>query len=385
MPWQKRSPMDLRRQFIRDYLTDAFTMTELCATYQISRKTGYKMLGRFDAAGWPGLADRSRRPVTAACRVPPAIIEALCAARRQKPAWGARKLRRWLRNRQPRIAWPSRGTIHAVLIGAGLVRRARARVASVPRGPNRLRVATAANAVWTVDFKGDFRLGNGRHCYPLTLRDAASRYTLRCQALSQPDLTATRRQIERAFAEFGLPECIRSDNGQPFAGLGLGHLSQLNVSWLRLGIAVEQIVPGRPDQNGSHEQFHRVLKAQTTRPPADTLGGQQRRFDTFRREYNEERPHEALGDEVPARHYRASPRPWPARPPALEYPSHWETRYVGSNGCVRLRHARVFVSTALVDQCIAFEEIDDGIWTVHFGRLALARWLERERQLQPLL
>jgi len=385
MPWLGRTPMDLRRSFVRDRLADAFTMTELCATYQVSRKTGYKMLARFEAEGWSGLADRSRRPHTALGRVPASIVTALCEARRKQPDWGARKLRGWLTRRQPAIAWPSRGTVHAILIRAGLVRQARRAIAAGPRGPQRLRPARAPNAVWTVDFKGDFRLGAGARCYPLTLRDAASRYTLRCQALEQPALHATRRQIERAFAEFGLPDCIRSDNGAPFAGPGLGHLSQLNVSWLRLGIAVEQIDPGRPDQNGSHEQFHRMLKAGTARPPAATLAGQQRRFNTFCREYNDERPHEALNDEVPAQHYRASPRPFPTRPPKLEYPGHWEIRRVGANGCVRLRTAVIFLNRALAGEEIAFEEVDDALWTLYFGALPLARWLERERQLTPFL
>lgn len=384
MPWQGMSLMDLRRQFIEDYLADAFTMTELCEHYRISRKTGYKVLGRFEAAGWAGLADQSRRPHTTPQAVPQAIVVALERARSQHPEWGARKLRTWLARREPRVAWPSRGTIHAVLCRAGLVRHPRRRSPSPAGSRGHLRLPTAPNAVWTVDFKGDFRVGAGDRCYPLTLRDLASRYTLRCDALNQPDLATTRRRMARAFAEFGLPECIRSDNGQPFAGMGLGGLSQLSVSWLRLGIAIEHIALGRPDQNGSHEQFHRVLKAHTARPPAQTLWGQQQRFDAFRREYNDERPHEALADQVPAACYTRSPRPCPPRPPRPEYPGHWEPRRVGSNGCVRLRDDRFFVSTALAGEDIAFEEVDEGRWTLYFGRVPLAHWSERDKRLRPL-
>jgi hypothetical protein len=247
-----------------------------------------------------------------------------------------------------------------------------------------LRPATRPNATWTIDFKGDFRLGDGSRCYPLTLRDLASRFTLSCRAFAQPDLERTQRQVERVFAEFGLPDCIRSDNGPPFAGPGLAGLSQLNVTWLRLGIVLEHIAPGRPDQNGAHEQFHGVLKAATARPPAHTGRGQQRRFDRFVEEYNTERPHEALGDEVPAQHYVPSPRPWPRRLPPLEYPGHWEVRRVGSNGSVHLRSTRIFVSRALDGHDVGFEEIADGVWTLHFGPVPLARWYDGESAVRSL-
>jgi transposase InsO family protein len=240
------------------------------------------------------------------------------------------------------------------------------------------------NAVWTADFKGDFRLGSGSRCYPLTVRDAASRYTLRCAALESPNYVATHRQLTRTFAQFGLPACLRTDNGPPFAGQGLGGLSQLSLYWLRLNIRVERIDPGHPEQNGSHEQFHRMLKAGTTRPPAATLRGQQRRFDVFCREYNEERPHEALDDTVPADHYTPSPRSWPARLPPLEYPGHWDVRDVGSNGCIRWAGDVLFLSRALIGQRVALEEVDDGIWTVHFARTPLARWIARERRLRSI-
>lgn len=384
MPWPGMSLMDLRRSFIEDYLTEAFTMTELCASYGISRKTGHKMVARFDAEGWAGLADRSRRPHHSPHAVSSAIVDAVCAARAKKPSWGARKLRRWLIDHDSTETWPSRATVHVILQREGLVRRPRQHVTPASRLCTGLRAATAPNTVWTVDFKGNFRLGSGTYCYPLTLRDLASRYTLRCDALARPSLPATRTRMERAFAEFGLPECIRSDNGKPFAGSGLARLSRLNVSWLRLGIAVEQIDLGRPDQNGSHEQFHRVLKAHTTRPPAQTFAGQQRRFEAFRQEYNHERPHEALHDDVPARHYVPSPRPFPRRPPAIEYPGHWEPRRVSENGAVTFHNQFIFLTTALAGELVAFEEVDDGIWTLHLGRVPLARWLARERRFRVI-
>lgn len=313
-----------------------------------------------------------------------AVAAAVCAARRRKPRWGPRKIRSWLTQRRPEVAWPSRVTIAAIWRRAGMLEPRRPRPVRIGPVPGRTDASTP-NAVWTVDFKGDFRLGQGTRCYPLTLRDLASRYTLRCDALDQPDLVTTQRRINRAFAEFGLPVCIRSDNGSPFAGQGLGGLSQLSLAWMRLGIRVERIAPGHPEQNGSHEQFHRMLKAGTARPPAPTLRAQQRRFDRFCREYNEERPHEALGDGVPAARYTPSSRPWPRHLPPCEYPGHWEPRVVASNGCIRWASSMIFLSRALIGQTVALEEVDDGIWTLHFARVPLARWLAREQRLRPLI
>ena len=244
--------------------------------------------------------DRSRRPEASPDAVAAEVVDQLVQARRRKPYWGARKLRRWLVPRAPAVSWPSRSTIHAILRRHGAVRQRRLRRRLAPLQPSPLRGAQGPNDVWTVDFKGHFRLASGQRCYPLTLRDLASRYTLRCDALVGEQTEPTRRRFARAFAAYGLPACIRSDNGHPFAGTGLARLSRLAVWWMRLGIQVDRIALGRPDQNGAHEQFYRVLKAQTTRPPAPSFSAQQRRFDRFRREYNDERPHEALDDAVPA-------------------------------------------------------------------------------------
>jgi transposase InsO family protein len=240
---------------------------------------------------------------------------------------------------------------------------------------------TAANGTWTTDFKGAFRTGDGAYCHPFTLRDGFSRYVLRCDALAGYTHDATHRCFARAFAEYGLPERIRSDNGTPFAGPT--GLSRLSVWWLRLGIIPERIRPGHPQQNGSHEQFHAVLKAATARPPAATRCGQQRRFDRFRVEYNNERPHEALDNRVPAMLYRPSPRPLPARLPPLEYPGHFQVRRVYSNGCCSWGN-HVFLTEALIDQDVGFEEVDDGFWTVWLGRVAIGRYDERQRVFHPI-
>ena len=384
MPWQGVSTVDLRVQFVIEFLSGLQTMSELAAAYDVSRKTGYKWVERYERAGPVGLLDRSRRPARSPTAVAPAVVAGVLAARQRKPYWGARKLRQWLITQDPRVPWPGRSTIHTLLRRHGAVRQRSPRRHLAPRGATGLRVAHAPNDVWTVDFKGSFRVTSGVRCYPLTLRDLASRYTLRCDAQAGEQLVPTRAHMARAFATYGLPACIRSDNGHPFAGTGVARLSRLAVWWMRLGIQVERIAPGRPDQNGAHEQFHRVLKAQTTRPPAHSLPAQQRRFDRFRREYNEERPHEALDDAVPASRYRPSPRPLPARLPPLEYPGHWEPRRVSTTGTVSWRGRAVFLSEALAGEVVAWDEIDDGIWTIYFGTVPLARWLERGQILEAL-
>jgi putative transposase len=375
--------MDLRRCFIEDCQLGVWPLAVLCREYGISRTTAYKWLERVAVSGWAGLAERSRRPHHSPLAVPAPVCAAVCEAHAHRPAWGPRKLRQWLMRRVPQTRWPSRVTIAAIWRRAG----GPPPVPPPPRaarGPRARTEATGPNVVWTVDFKGDFRLGDGSRCYPLTLRDQASRYTLACRGLTAPEGRLTQRWMDRAFAEYGLPTCIRSDNGEPFAGLGLAGLSRLNIGWLRLGIRVEQIEPGRPDQNGSHEQFHRVLKAHTARPPAANLRAQQHRFETFRCDYNAERPHDALNGESPAHRYQPSPRPWPPRLPPVEYPGHWEPCVVQPNGRIAWHQDSIFLSRALAGERVALEEIDDGIWTVHFASLPLARWRARDRQLRPI-
>jgi hypothetical protein len=243
---------------------------------------------------------------------------------------------------------------------------------------------TAPNAVWTTDFKGEFRTGDGVYCYPLTLRDGFSRFVLRCDGLLSRTVAATHQRFARAFAQYGLPDRIRSDNGLPFASPGLAGLSSLSVWWIRLGIIPERIAPGHPEQNGSHEQFHRVLKAETARPPAPNCVAQQTRFRRFVREYNEERPHEALDNQPPVTRYVPSRRPLPQRVPPLDYSGHLELRRVSSNGTVSWRDAPLFLATALAGEYVAFEEVDDGLWTLHFATVALARYDERQRTLHPI-
>ena len=387
MPWRETSPMEERVEFVREFGSGMFTMTELAAQYGISRKTGYKWLDRYDAEGIAGLQDLSRRPHTSPQATDPELLEALIGLRRRHPGWGPKKLLTVAARHDPAAAWPCASTVWAHLKAQQLIRSRRRRVRPEAVEPRRPVPITAANEVWTTDFKGEFLTGDARYCYPFTLRDGFSRFVLRCDALTAHTLAVTRPCFERAFAACGLPDRIRSDNGPPFGGPGLGRLSTLAVWWIRLGIVPERIAPGRPEQNGSHEQFHRVLKADTARPPAATARAQQRRFQRFCAEYNHERPHEALDQTVPAQHYQPSRRPLPRRLPPLEYPGHAEIRRVDQNGYVSWRRPRrppLFVSVALAGEAIAFEEVDDGIWTVTFASVVLGRFDERRHHIQPI-
>lgn len=383
MPWRERSPVDLRVQFMDEYRTELWSMTELAAQYGISRKTGYKWVARYAAGGVAALLNQSRRPCTQPSATDPRLIAALLAVRRRHPRWGAKKLLAVVKRQDATAAWPSRSTVCDVLRRHALI-VPRPRRARVPHGGHALAPITGPNETWTTDFKGEFRTGDRRYCYPLTLRDGFSRYVLRCDALLSRSYALTRARFARAFADYGLPVRIRSDNGGPFAGPGLGRLSRLNVWWIRLGIVPERIGLGRPEQNGSHEQFHRVLKADTTRPPAATAGAQQRRFRAFYREYNEVRPHESLDDQPPATRYVASPRPLPARLAPVAYPGHMEVRRVSSAGCISWRGTPIFLTEVLDGEYVALDEVDDGRWTLSFASVLLGRFDERTGRITAL-
>ena len=381
MPWRNTAPMDQRTQFIADHLRETQTITELCDRYGVSRKTGYKWIDRYLRLGPAGLEERSRRPHRAPNQTADEIVAALLEARHRHPVWGGKKLRALLQRRHPRWTLPGRSTVCDILSRHGLVptRRQRRRIGH-PGKPTT--IMAAPNAVWCADYKGQFKTGDGRYCYPLTVTDGFSRYLLGCQGLSSTTVAEAQPVFTRLFKEYGLPLRIRTDNGVPFATTTLARLSKLSAWWVRLGILPEFIEPGRPDQNGRHERMHRTLKAATTRPAAGSLGAQQRRFNGFREEFNHERPHEALDQQTPATCYHQSPRPMPDRLPPLEYPDRFEVRYVSANGGIRWNRRWVNVSTVCVGEYVGLEEIDDGIWNVYFGPLRLGRLLERHMRIE---
>jgi len=382
MPWKESSVMDERLRFIGQ-LVDGEAMTDVCREFGISRKTGYKIFDRYKAHGLEALTDRSRRPVRYANQLPGQIEGLIVSLKRGKPHWGARKIRELLvRRLSGDVRVPARSTIHAVLDRHGLVKRIgrlRQRATGTP-----LSAGAAANDLWCADFKGEFKLGNGRYCYPLTVTDHASRFLLLCEALesTREDLAVT--AFERLFAERGLPLAIRSDNGVPFASPNaLFNLSKLSVWWLRLGIALERIKPGRPQQNGRHERMHLTLKKEATRPPGMNSLQQQARFDDFLHEFNAERPHQVLAMKCPAEVYVGSTRRYDGLP-NLAYPLHDRDILVTACGRICLHRKKINVSTVLAGQRLGIKEVDDGIWLVSFMHYDLGYIDLEQKTLQPL-
>jgi putative transposase len=376
MPWSQ--PVDQRHQFVMEKLSGEFSMTELCLRHGISRTTGYQTLWRWFAEGDDGLEERSRAPKSCPHATDEVAVQALLKARRAHPTWGARKLLEWLGERRPQLVpiLPAPSTGADILKRNGMVAK-RLRRRCRPPVNNFLTQPTHPNHVWTADFKGEFKTRNGVYCFPLTVADDFSRFILACVGHLSTDKDDTRASFELLFREYGLPEIIRTDNGTPFASNGIGRLSTLAVWWITLGIRVERIAPGEPTQNSRHERMHRTLKAECTRPPAHDLEGEQVLFDSFRLVYNFERPHEGLNMATPASVYAPSPRPYPDVIPEAEYPAHYETRHVASNGCVRWRTATVFLTTTLEGEWVGFHEIDDGIWSVEWRDIELGRYNER--------
>ena len=381
MPWRVETPMSQRQDFVEAWARGHWHPTELCARFGISRKTGYKWWHRYESGGLSALVDQSRRPDRSPTALDAALGALLLRTRQTHPTWGPRKLLAYLTHRHPRYTgWPVASTVGALLKREGLARPRRRR--SAPGHPGRpLTPSDAPNALWSADFKGQFKLGTGAYCYPLTVIDGYSRYLLACRGLESIATVSTRRVFEGVFRAYGLPDRIRTDNGPPFATCALGRLSALSVWWIKLGITPELIQPAHPEQNGRHERMHRTLKAEATRPPATTVRGQQRRFDHFQREYNEERPHEALAQVPPAQHYVPSPRPYPRTLRGMDYPRHFETRYVSTNGGIRWHKRWVNVSHVLAEEYVGLEEVADGVWSVHFGPLLLGRLDERDYRL----
>ena len=384
MPWSESSAMDQKRLFINGYVRGTLSISELCARFGVSRKTGYKWIRRFEAQGLSGLEDRSRRPHTSPVATTRDITAAILELRRRHPFWGAKKLLQILQRREPRVTWPSRSTVCDLLKRNGLI-ESRTRRRYPGHGGRPTTPMTAPNEIWCADYKGEFKTGDGIYCYPLTVSDGYSRYLLGCEGLDTTAHDAARPVFQRLFREFGLPQVIRTDNGVPFATSALGRLSQLSVWWIRLGIFPELIEPGHPEQNGRHERMHRTLKRHTARPPASTRRAQQRRFHSFRTEYNQERPHEALDQQTPASHYRRSGRELPARLPEIEYPAHFVPRLVSRNGGIRWASRWVNVSHVLGGEYVGLEEIGDGVWDLYFGPLKLGRLLERHMRIEDAL
>jgi transposase InsO family protein len=381
MPWKASSVMEERLRFVARLL-EGEDMSHLCREFGISRKTGYKVFDRYKEHGLEALSDRSRRPVRYANQLPGQIESLIVSFKRDKPHWGARKIRELLLRRLAGdVRVPAISTIHAVLDRHGLVKhmgKRRQRASGTP-----LSAGTAPNDLWCADYKGEFQLGNKAYCYPLTVTDHASRYLLLCEALDSTRETLAFTAFERLFKERGLPGAIRSDNGVPFASANaLFNLSKLSVWWLRLGIEIERIKPGKPQQNGRHERMHLTLKKEATRPPGLNSLQQQARFDDFVQEFNTERPHQAIAMKCPAELYTPSPRPYQGLP-ELTYPFHDRDVLVTACGRLCLHRKKINISTVLAGQKLGIKEVDEGIWLVSFMHYDLGYIDLEQRTLQP--
>jgi putative transposase len=380
VPWKETCSVDERLRFIALVNDSDDSFAALCAQFGISRKTGYKWVERYETLGPRGLEERRPVAQTFPHATPVAILDALLQLRKERPTWGPKKLRARLES-LGRTDLPAPSTIGELLKKHGLIHPRRRRVYT-PRMPSTLAPAEQPNDTWCVDFKGHFGLRDKSRCHPLTLTDQASRYLLKCEGVAKPDESSVRPHFERAFREFGLPERIRSDNGPPFATLGIGGLSALSVSWIKLGIHPERIEPGHPEQNGRHERMHKTLKAEATAPPEATLADQQRVFDRFRHAYNDERPHEALEQKTPASRYTPSRRAMPSKPASPEYADTMTVRRIDDKGKLWLGGAKTMVSRLLINEPVGLLPIEEDQWELYYGSVLLAHVTLKNKELE---
>lgn len=370
MGWTETDVVDERMRFMMAIAAGEEAFAAVCRRFGVSRKTGYKWWERYRAEGVLGLVDRSRAPLARREAVAAATAEDCLAVRRAHPTWGPVKVRAWLERNKPGTSWPAASTIGELFDREGLTVKRRLRRRSPPSSAPFAHCG-AANEVWCMDFKGWFLTGDGTHCEPLTLSDAYSRYLLRCQVVGRTDEVHVWPVLDAAFREFGLPRVLRSDNGAPFAARGAGGLSRLSVKVIKAGVVPERIAPGKPQQNGRLERLHLTLLQDTAHPPARSLRQQIERFKEFQRLYNEERPHEALGNDTPAAHYRLSPRPWNGILREPHYGPDHQVRRVRHNGEIRWLGNTIYISMPLAGEPVGLRSDEAGNWTVSFGPIEL--------------
>jgi putative transposase len=372
--------MDERLKFIGRFLSGE-KMAPLCREFGISRVTGYKIVNRYKEVGLDALYDRSRAPYRQANRLPYQVERTLLGIKQEHPSWGAPKIRDKLIRQYPMIKPPAISTVHAVLDRHGLVKRRKRRRYKAEGTP--LEDARQPNGLWCADYKGEFLLGNKQYCYPLTISDYRSRYLLACEGLASTRSDFAFSIFERTFKDFGLPAAIRTDNGHPFASPNaLFGLSRLSVWWLRLGIQIQRIQPGHPQQNGRHERIHRTLKSEATKPPSFNFLQQQERFDAFVGVYNNQRPHQALGGAYPGDVYTPSARTYemPAEP---DYPWHDRTIRVTRCGRICIGKRKINFSTVFAGQLVGIREVEDQIWLVSFMDYDLGYFDNERGRVEP--
>ena len=380
MPWKECKPMDERLRFIARLL-EGEKMAPLCREFGISRVTGYKIYNRYKDCGLPGLNDRSRTPYRQANRLPYQVERTILGIKKERATWGARKIRDKLIKQFPMVPTPAVSTIHAVLDRHGLVKRKKRRRYKAQGTP--LIAAHQPNELWCADYKGEFMLGNKQYCYPLTISDYSSRYLIGCEGVKSTKTDIALTVFERAFRDFGLPRAIRTDNGVPFAsGNSLFGLTRLSVWWLRLGISLQRIKPGHPEQNGRHERMHLTLKQEATKPAAFNFLQQQERFDDFIGVYNNERPHQALNGAYPGELYTPSARTYET-PDVPEYPFHDRAIRVTRCGRICFGRRKINLSTAFSGQTVGVKEVEDQIWLVSFLEYDLGYFDNERGRVEP--
>lgn len=380
MPWKETRVLDERLRLVLAYLNEKASLADLCRRFGVSRKTGRKWVGRYRELGPEGVRDRSRAPLHHPNATPPEVVALVIRTKLEHPTWGPRKVVAWLEMKQPGFAAPAASTVGGILHRSGLV-RPRRRVRRTDPWTRPFAHCTGPNQTWCADFKGWFRTGDGERCDPLTISDACTRQMLCCQEVKRPGCLEVRAVMEHVFVENGLPAVIRTDNGVPFASTGVGGLSRLSVWWIKLGIMPERIAPGHPEQNGRHERLHATLKAETLNPPKANRREQQKAFDAFRREYNEERPHEALGQRPPASVYRPSHRSYPGREPEVWYPAELTVRRVRTNGQIKWKGSMVYLSEALTGEPVGLRQESERHWAAYFGPLKICLLDDVTRQV----
>ena len=376
----KRATVDQREEMVLKWLSGQYKAAEVAEQFEVSRMTLYEWTGRYRADGRSGLVDLP--PIAKSCpHKTPAALEKLIVEAREQYGWGPKKLRVVLTRQHPEIVWPQPSTIGEVLDRNGLTKaRPRRRKTSTPF--RRKFQPEAAGELTTVDFKGQFKTGDGVYCYPLTMMDLTSRYLLACDGKTSTAGEGVWPVYQRVFREHGLPKAMQSDNGTPFVGANsIARISRLSVKLMKLGIQPVINDLGHPEQNGAHERMHATLKAATARPPAKNMREQQKRFDQFQAQYNDERPHEALGMDVPSSKFNGSPRPFPRKEPKVDYDSHLEVRVVSNVGTIKFNNQVFFLGDPLSGERIGLEPVDDGIWSIQFGRFELVRLDERSGDL----
>lgn len=383
MPWKESSCMDERMIFVSRWKQGEFII-DLCKEFGISRKTGHKFINRYKKFGPNGLYNQSRRPYSSPHATPVEIRDLIVETKKEKSTWGAAKIREWLLRRHSGVQIPSRFTVHEILNKYDLVQHRKPRRKGKTFSHSTLTQSQYPNDIWCADYKGQFKLGNGKYCYPLTISDHESRYLISCEGLENNRENTAFQVFEEAFEENGLPEYMRTDNGVPFSSNALFGLSKLSVWWMKLGIKLQRIEPGKPQQNGRHERMHLTLKIDTTRPAARNFLQQQEKFDQFKNLYNNDRPHEALNMKCPTEFYKPSKRKYPQTLTEPDYPLHDESKYVGATGKLKIaKNIEFHLTEALSEQKVGIREEDIGLWRITFMNLDLGLFDAHERKFRP--